>query len=95
VSDTSYTVTGNLTMRGTTKPVTLAVKASPPFLHFGTTRRCIEATTIVSRMAFGVGIAAWNVPAESGGLLIGDEVAITIDAELVLRADKGEAAAGH
>lgn len=95
VSDASYTVTGNLTMHGTTKPVTLAVTASPPFQHFGSTRRGIEATTTVSRIAFGVGTAAWNVPAESGGLLIGDDVAITIDAELVLRVDKDGAAPGR
>ena len=79
-------MTGNLTMHGVTKPVTLAVTASPPFQHFGTTRRGIEATTSIRRIEFGVGVAAWNVAAESGGLLIGDEVAITIDAELVLQA---------
>jgi polyisoprenoid-binding protein YceI len=88
-SETSYSVTGNLTMHGTTKPVTLAVTASPPFRHFGTIRRGIEATTSVSRKDFGVGVDAWNIPAESGGLLIGDSVAITIDAELVLRAEPG------
>ncbi len=86
-SDTAYSVTGNLTMRGVTKPVTLAVTASPPFQHFGTTRRGIEATTSVNRQDFGVGAAAWNVPAESGGLLIGNSVKITIDAELVLQPD--------
>jgi len=86
-SDTSYSVTGNLTMHGATRPVTLAVTASPPFQHFGTIRRGIEATTSVKRTDFGVGVAAWNIPAESGGLLVGDSVAITIDAELVLQAD--------
>jgi polyisoprenoid-binding protein YceI len=84
-SDTAYSVTGNLTMRGVTKPVTLAVTASPPFQHFGTIRRGIEATTSVNRQDFGVGVAAWNVAAESGGLLIGNAVKITIDAELVLQ----------
>ena len=86
-SDTEYVVTGDLTMRGVTKPVTLAVTASPPFQHFGTIRRGIEATTSVNRQDFGVGAAAWNVPAESGGLLIGNSVKITIDAELVLQPD--------
>jgi polyisoprenoid-binding protein YceI len=84
-SDTEYSVTGNLTMRGVTKPVTLAVTASPPFQHFGSIRRGIEATTSVNRQDFGVGVAAWNVLAESGGLLIGNTVKITIDAELVLQ----------
>jgi polyisoprenoid-binding protein YceI len=89
-SDTSYSVTGDLTMHGATRPVTLAVTASPRFQHFGTIRRGIEATTSVNRTDFGVGVAAWNVPAESGGLLIGDSVAITIDAELVLQAEPGK-----
>lgn len=89
-SDTSYSVTGNLTMRGVTKPVTLAVTASPPFQHYGTIRRGIEATTSVNRQDFGVGVAAWNVLAESGGLLIGNSVKITIDAELVLQPEPGK-----
>ena len=83
--DGGYVVTGNLTMHGVTRPVTLAVTASAPFQHFGTIRRGIEATTAISRQEFGVGVAAWNVAAESGGLLIGDRVTITIDAELVLQ----------
>jgi polyisoprenoid-binding protein YceI len=89
-SDTSYSVTGNLTMHGATKPVTLAVTASPPFQHYGTIRRGIEATTTVNRQDFGVGVAAWNVPDESGGLLVGNSVKITIDAELVLQPEPGK-----
>lgn len=90
-SDSAYSVTGNLTMHGVTKPVTLAVTASPPFDHFGSIRRGIEATTTVNRQDFGVGIDAWNVPDENGGLLVGNAVKITIDAELVLqqKPDKG------
>jgi polyisoprenoid-binding protein YceI len=89
-SDTSYSVTGNLTMHGATRPVTLAVTASAPFQHFGTIRRGIEATTSVKRTDFGVGVAAWNVPSEDGTLVVGDTVAITIDAELVLQAEPGK-----
>jgi polyisoprenoid-binding protein YceI len=94
-SDASYSVTGNLTMHGTTKPVTLAVTASPPFQHYGSIRRGIEATTTVKRTDFGVGVAAWNIPAESGGLLIADANGITNDAELVLQAEPGKAGSGH
>ena len=86
-SATSYSVTGDLTMHGTTKPVTLAVTASPPFEHFGSIRRGIEATTSIKRTDFGVGVAAWNTPGEDGTLVVADTVAITIDAELVLQAD--------
>jgi len=89
-SDSAYSVTGNLTMHGVTKPVTLAVTASPPFHHYGSIRRGIEATTSVNRQDFGVGVAAWNVPDESGGLLVGNSVKITIDAELVLQPEPGK-----
>lgn len=90
-SDSQYTVAGNLTMHGVTLPVTLAVTASPPFPHFGTIRRGIEATTSVNRQDFGVGVAAWNVPDdETGGLIVGNTVNITIDAELVLKPEPGE-----
>lgn len=95
LSDNTYSVTGNLTMRGVTKPVTLAVTASPPFQHYGSIRRGIEATTSVNRIDFGVGVAAWNVAAESGGLLVGDNVAITIDTELVLKGEEKKAGSGH
>ena len=53
-SATSYSVTGNLTMHGVTKPVTLAVTASAPFKHAGGIRRGIEATTSVNRKDFGL-----------------------------------------
>ncbi|MFN7966195.1 MAG: YceI family protein [Acidobacteriota bacterium] len=80
-SATSYSVTGNLTMHGVTKPVTLAVTASPPFNHAGGIRRGIEATTSVNRKDFGL---RWEFPGEGAGIVVGDIIQITIDAELVL-----------
>lgn len=81
-SATSYSVTGNLTMHGVTKPVTLAVSASPPFNHAGGIRRGIEATTTVNRKDFGL---RWEFPGEGPGVVVGDHVQITINAELVLQ----------
>jgi polyisoprenoid-binding protein YceI len=89
-SDSAYVVTGEVTMHGVTKPVTLVVTASPPFQHFGSVRRRIAATTTLQRQDFGVGTEAWNVEAESGGLLIGNAVKVTIDAELVLEPEPGK-----
>ena len=83
-SATSYSVTGNLTMHGVTKPVTLAVTAPPPFNHAGGIRRGIEATTSVNRKDFGL---VWDYPGEGPGIVVGNEIKITIDAELVLQAD--------
>ena len=81
---TSYSVTGNLTMHGVTKPVTLAVTASAPFNHAGGIRRGIEATTSVNRKDFGL---VWEYPGEGPGIVVGDNVQVTIDAELVLQAN--------
>lgn len=81
-SATSYSVTGNLTMHGVTKPVTLAVTASPPFNHAGGIRRGIEATASVNRKDFGL---RWEFPGEGAGIVVGDNVQITINAELVLQ----------
>jgi polyisoprenoid-binding protein YceI len=83
-SATSYSVTGNLTMHGVTKPVTLALTVSAPFEHAGGIRRGIEATTSVNRKDFGL---AWEYPGEGPGVVVGDHIKITIDAELVLQAD--------
>lgn len=77
----AYSVTGNLTLHGVTKPVTLAVAASAPFEHAGGIRRGIEATTSVNRKDFGL---AWEFPGEGPGIVVGDTIKITIDAELVL-----------
>ena len=81
-SATSYSVTGNLTMHGVTRPVTLAVTASPPFNHAGGIRRGIEATTSVNRKDFGL---RWEFPGEGAGVVVGDTIQITINAELVLQ----------
>jgi len=79
---TSYSVTGNLSMHGVTKPVTLAVTLSPPFNHAGGIRRGAEATASINRRDFGIG---WDFPGEGTGVVVGDNIEITINAELVLR----------
>jgi polyisoprenoid-binding protein YceI len=85
-SDTAYSVTGDLTMHGVTRPVTLAVTASAPFKHAGGIRRGIEATTSVNRKDFGL---RWEYPGEGPGIVVGDNIKITIDAELVLQGEPG------
>lgn len=79
---TSYSVTGNLRMHGVTRPVTLAVTLSPPFNHAGGIRRGAEATASINRRDFGIG---WDFPGEGTGVVVGDNIELTINAELVLR----------
>jgi polyisoprenoid-binding protein YceI len=90
-SATSYSMTGMLTMHGVSKPVTLAVTLSPPFDHAGGIRRGAEATASINRRDFDIG---WDFPGEGAGVVVGDIIEITINAELVLlpATSDGEAA---
>lgn len=88
--DGKYTVAGDLTLHGVTKPVVLQVTAPEREVKDmqGTVKRGASATTRINRKDFGL---TWNKPLETGGVLVGDEVDIAIDLEL---AKKGDAAKG-
>ena len=78
-------VTGDLTLRGVTKPVTLDVTTTPEVKGlYGETRRGFSAVTKVSRKAYGL---TWNKLVEAGPA-VGDEVSIALDVELVKDAPK-------
>lgn len=74
-------VTGDLTIRGVTKPVTLTVEGPTPAVKgpWGNTARGVSATGKLNRKDFGLN---WNKALEAGGVLVGDEVQLFIDAEL-------------
>lgn len=80
--DEEYAVTGDLTLHGVTKPVKLAVEGpTPPQKDpWGNTRIGLAATTKVNRKDFGL---TYNAALETGGVLVGEEVHITIELELV------------
>jgi len=74
-------VTGDLTIHGVTRPVTLEAEfngrgASP----WGSEVIAYSAETSISRKEFGLG---WNVALEAGGVVVGDKVKITIEAEAI------------
>jgi polyisoprenoid-binding protein YceI len=73
--------TGNLTIHGVTRPVTLTVEslAQPVKAPWGATVRGATASGKLSRKEFGL---VWNKALETGGVAVGDEVELTIDAEL-------------
>ncbi|HXU05463.1 MAG TPA: YceI family protein [Polyangia bacterium] len=77
-------VTGDLTIRGVTRPVTLDVEALPPAIQdpWGNRRRGVSARARINRKDWGL---KWNLAIEAGGVAVGDEVAIEIDAEIVAR----------
>ncbi|HSP97943.1 MAG TPA: YceI family protein [Candidatus Dormibacteraeota bacterium] len=82
VADGSYKVTGDLTLRGVTREVVLAVEGAPTPMQdpFGNTKLGGSATTRINRKDFGVN---WNKSLDGGGLVVGDDVDITIDIELI------------
>ena len=77
---TGYTVAGNLTLRGVTKPVTLDVTNASPEVAtpWGHSVRGFSATTKINRKDFGVN---WNSTLGKTGLVVGEEVTITLEIE--------------
>ena len=75
-------VTGDLTIHGTTKPVVLEVEGpnGPAKDPWGNQRMAATATTKVNRQDYNV---KWNATMDNGGLVVGNDVAITIDIEMI------------
>lgn len=76
-------VDGDLTIKGVTKPVTLALEVGgfgPD--AFGGTRAGFSASTTITRGDFGVDI---SMPLDGGGVVVGEKVQITMEIEGVLR----------
>jgi polyisoprenoid-binding protein YceI len=81
VDDATYRVTGDLTIRGVTKPVTIDFEftgaAKDPF---GNQRVGFEGSTVINRKDWGV---EWNAPLETGGVLVGEKVTLDIEVSAV------------
>ncbi|MGO8968703.1 MAG: YceI family protein [Myxococcaceae bacterium] len=76
----TLSIEGILTLHGVSKPVVLVAEITPEVKGMGGhVSRGVSATTKVNRKDFGL---VWNKSLETGGVLIGDEVSIQIDAEL-------------
>ena len=85
-----FKVAGDLTIRGNTREVTLDVEGPTPPIKdpWGNVRTGVSATTKINRKDFGL---VWNALTETGGVVVGDEVSITFEAELVQKAPAGDA----
>jgi polyisoprenoid-binding protein YceI len=77
-----YKVTGDLTIRGVTREVTFDVEgpAAPVKDPYGNIRTGVSATAKINRKDFGL---AWNALTEAGGIMVGDEVSLALEAELI------------
>ena len=82
VRDGELAVEGDLTIRGVTRKVLFSVEGPTPPMKdpWGNTRVAVSATTKINRKDFGL---TWNAALETGGILVGDEVTITLDVEFV------------
>jgi polyisoprenoid-binding protein YceI len=75
-------INGELTLHGETRPVTLEVKDFSQTVvdPWGNTRRGASAATTINRKDFGL---TWNKALEAGGVVVGDEVRISLEVELI------------
>lgn len=81
VAEGQLTVTGQLTIRDVTKTVTLDVSETGTGVDpWGNMRIGIQAEGTINRKEFGL---MWNQALEAGGVLVGDEVTLTIEAQAV------------
>jgi polyisoprenoid-binding protein YceI len=77
--ENGFRVTGDLSIRGISRPVTLDAEYNGPEKSpYGETSMGFLATTHINRGDYGM---TWNVLLESGGVMVGKEVLIILDAE--------------
>jgi len=81
-SEGEWKVTGDLTIHGVTREVTLAVEGPAPEMKdpWGNLKSGASAVTKISRKDFGM---VFNMALETGGVMVGDEVTITLEVELL------------
>jgi polyisoprenoid-binding protein YceI len=81
ISDNKYELEGDLTMRGVTKKVKWELKYNGTIKDSkGKEHAGFKATTVINRKDYGV---SWNKTLDNGGLTVSDDVALTINVELV------------
>jgi polyisoprenoid-binding protein YceI len=85
-SGEDFEVTGDLTIHGVTKPVTLTVESLSPEIKdpWDLLRRGFTASTRSDGGDFGL---AFNIPLDGGGWVVGGKIDITIDVEMTPKAD--------
>jgi polyisoprenoid-binding protein YceI len=81
-TDDGFAVTGDLTIHGVTREVVLAVDELTPEQKdpWGGTRIGASAKTKIKRSDFGM---TWNAALEAGGFVVGDEIKIVLEVELI------------
>lgn len=84
-----YTLTGDLTIRGVTKPVTVKVHFAGMVVDpYGQTKAGFEVEGKISRKEFGL---VWNGMTEAGQVVVGDEVRVVCEIQLIRQQSKTSA----
>jgi polyisoprenoid-binding protein YceI len=82
--DNDYEVTGDITIRGTTKPITLkATHGGTVQDPYGNTKAGFEISGELNRKDFGL---EWNAVTEAGNVVVGDKVKLALDVQLIKEA---------
>lgn len=85
------TIAGDLTIRGTSRPVTLTGAYTAPTKDpWGNPRAALAVSAKINRKDWGLG---WNMALEAGGVVVGEEVKLSIEAEAVAAAEAAAVAA--
>jgi polyisoprenoid-binding protein YceI len=83
--DAEYRVTGDLTLKGVTKPVAVDFDYTGAAVDpFGNQRIGLEGTTTINRKDWGV---TWNAPLETGGVLVSEKVTLEFEVSAVRKVD--------
>jgi len=86
-------ITGDLTIRGTTQPVTLRGEYTAPTKDpWGNPRAALAVSAKINRKDWGLG---WNMALEAGGVVVGEEVKLSIEVEAVAAAEPAAIAAAE
>lgn len=84
LGDDRYRMTGDLTIKGTTKSVTIDWEATGSAVDpYGNLRAGFEGRAVINRSDFGV---TWNAPLEAGGVLVSEKVTLEFDVSAVKNA---------
>jgi polyisoprenoid-binding protein YceI len=78
----NYSVTGDLTIHGVTKSITLSIEdvSQPSKDPWGNQRIGLSGSTKIKRKDFGL---VWNTALETGGVLVGEDVTISLDVQFI------------
>ncbi|HEV2068307.1 MAG TPA: YceI family protein [Acidimicrobiales bacterium] len=81
VDDEHYRVTGDLTIKGVTKPAIVELEFTGAAVDpYGNQRIGLEGSATINRKDFGV---SWNAPLEAGGVLVGEKVVLEFEVSAI------------